>query len=80
MTPRGLRYSAALEGETRNVSEGGIAIVVPRPPADPRWAVRLELGTHSALLEVVIRHIHKLENGKFYLACEFVRRLDRGPA
>jgi hypothetical protein len=76
ISPAGPNDAAALVGETRNVSTTGIALVLSDPPLSPRWAVRLHLGGKSVLLEVDVRDIARLDEGGFYLACQFVRRTD----
>lgn len=69
-------YDRQRTAETRNISKGGVALVVTEPPLEPRWAVRLDLGKHSALLEIAVRHLHRKEDGKYYLSCQFLRRID----
>jgi hypothetical protein len=76
LLPRGLKYDQAIAAASRNVSVGGIALEVGDLPLFPRWAVRLELGARSAILEVDIRHVDRESDGKLVLSCKFVRRLD----
>jgi hypothetical protein len=78
--PSGPRFDLAIPGETRNVSPDGIAIVISKPPLLPRWAVRLNLGERSVMLEVSVRYIAKTATGHYFLACQFLRRINDGAA
>ncbi|MFO0946679.1 MAG: PilZ domain-containing protein [Planctomycetota bacterium] len=76
LRPEGLQFQRARHARTRNISRGGVGLVLDEPPLEPKWAVRLDLGEKSALLEIAVRHLHRKEDGLYYLSCQFVRRLD----
>lgn len=78
LRPEGLQFQRTKHARTRNISRGGVGLVLEEPPLEPKWAVRLDLGKTSALLEIAVRHLHRKEDGLYYLSCQFVRRLD-GP-
>lgn len=76
LRPDGPAFDRRRSALTRNISRGGVALVTNDPPLEPRWAVRLDIGSKSALLEIVVRHLHRKEDGKYYLSCQFIRRID----
>lgn len=70
-----LNEEARIDGQTFDISSGGIGIEIQKQPLEPRWAIRLNMAGKPATLEVSVRHVQRINNGFYRLGCQFVRRI-----
>lgn len=71
----GADFSRGLSVEIEDIGRGGAAVVTERPPLGPHWALSLETPTSSVVLEIAIRDLRRRDDGRFRVACQFLRRL-----
>lgn len=77
VTLDGPDFSRSQVGWTEDVSRGGAALLLTQPPLGPRWAVALGSKDAPVVMEVTIRDLRRTKDGRFRVACQFVRRCAR---
>ena len=78
LTLDGPDFSRAVKVHAEDISRGGAAIVTDRPPLGPHWAISIDAACgESIVMEVTFRDFRRREDGRFRIACQFLRRLTR---
>ena len=75
LTLDGPDFSRAHEVTTEDISRGGASILSPTPPLGPHWALVMTTGGTRVIMEVAIRDLRRISDGRFRIACQFVRRV-----
>ena len=75
LTMDGPDFSRAYEVTTEDISRGGASVLSPKPPLGPHWALALPQGDSRVIMELAIRDLRRTPDGRFRVACQFVRRV-----